>query len=595
VAGLIEDYALVGDMQSAALVGRDGSVDWLCLPRFDSPAFFAALLGSPDNGHWQLGPCSGGPATRRRYRGDSLVLDSEWDTDDGTVRITDFMPPRDGIPNLVRIVEGVSGAVAVRSCLRLRFDYGSIVPWVRRIGRDLHAVAGPDSVWLHGDVVHRGRDDMSSAAEFVVRPGERVCFVLTWHPSHEPEPPVTDARVQLGGTEQFWSSWSRKCCYDGPYREAVVRSLITLKALTYEPTGGIVAAATTSLPEAIGGVRNWDYRFCWLRDATLTLQALVRSGYTAEAEAWRAWLLRAIAGEPADLQIMYGIAGERRLPELELDWLAGYEKSRPVRVGNGAARQLQLDVYGEVMDALALARACRLPADEDAWRMQRALLRWLEDHWAEPDEGLWEVRGPRRHFTHSKVLAWAAFDAAVHAVEDSGLPGPVERWRAVREEIHAEVCAKAYDADRNTFTQSYGSRELDAAVLLLPQVGFLPATDPRFLGTVEAIQAELATPDGLVLRYRAEGGVDGLPGDEGAFLACSFWLADALHLIGRVEEARALFERVLDLRNDVGLLAEEYDPRIDRQVGNVPQAFSHVGLVNTAHNLLAGARPQPRK
>ena len=589
MAGRIEDYAFIGDMQSGAMVGRDGSIDWLCMPRFDSAACFAALLGDDDNGHWRLAPAGGGRATRRRYRGDTLILESEWDTPEGTVRITDFMPPRDGAPDLVRLVEGVSGDVEMSSVLRLRFDYGKILPWVRHLDGDVAAIAGPDSVWLHGDVPHSGRE-WASHASFRVSEGERRAFVLTWHPSHEPEPAPTDPWAALDSTERWWTSWAGHCTYEGPYREAVMRSLIVLKALTFEPTGGIVAAPTTSLPEHLGGVRNWDYRFCWLRDATLTLRALLRSGYTQEAAAWREWLLRAIAGDPADLQIMYGVAGERRLAEFELTWLPGYEGSTPVRVGNAAADQLQLDVYGEVMDALSLGRAVGLDADDDSWRMQLKLLDWLETHWRQPDEGLWEVRGPRRQFTHSKVLAWSAFDRAVTAVEQSGLEGPVERWRGIRDEIHAEVCEKGYDPERATFTQFYGSHELDAAVLLIPQVGFLPPDDERFIGTVEAIQRELSI-DGLVLRYSidAEGTVDGLPGDEGAFLACSFWLADALDMIGRRGEAIELFERLVGLCNDVGLLSEEYDPRIGRQVGNVPQAFSHLGLVNTALNLAEGA------
>ena len=582
MAGLIEDYALLGDTHSAALVGRDGSIDWLCFPRFDSAAFFAALLGDEENGHWRIAPAGAGAADRRCYVDETLVLQSEWDTPDGTVRIIDFMPPRDDSPNVVRIVEGVSGTVRMESTLRLRFDYGSIVPWVRRVDDRLHAIAGPDSVWLHGDVRHHGTDDMASYASFDVRPGERVSFVLTWHPSHEAEPDPDDAAALLAQTGRYWEYWVQNCTYQGPYREAVVRSLITLKALTYEPTGAIVAAATTSLPEDIGGVRNWDYRFCWLRDASLTLQALGTSGYRQEAVDWRAWLLRAIAGDPADLQIMYGVAGERRLIEYELPWLSGYEDSTPVRVGNAAAGQLQLDVYGEVMLALALARAKGVAPSHDAWRLQVNLMEWLEGNWDRPDEGLWEIRGERQHFTHSKVMAWAAFDAAVRTVEDTDNEGPVERWREVRDRIHAQVCARAYDADLGTFTQSYGSTQLDAAVLMILQTGFLPPDDPRVIGTVEAVQKHLQTEDGLVLRYRATSGVDGLAGDEGAFLVCTFWLVDALHMIGRRDEARQLFERLLDLRTDVGLLAEEYDSKLRRLVGNMPQAFSHVGLVNSA-------------
>ncbi len=586
--GLIEDYAVVGDLQSAALVGRDGSVDWLCQPRFDSPAFFAALLGGEEHGHWRLGPVGGGAATRRSYRPGTLVLDTEWDLPGGRLRVTDLMPPRDRVPNLVRIAEVLEGEVEVESRLRLRFDYGRIVPWVRRTGDDLHAVAGPDSVWVHGDLLHHGEPDMSSVARVRLRAGERRALVLTWHPSHLDEPRLTDPERAVAATEAFWRDWIARQTYDGPYRDAVERSLITLKALTYEPTGGIVAAATTSLPEAIGGERNWDYRYCWLRDATLTLQALVRTGSVAEAAAWRRWLLRAVAGDPADLQIMYGVAGERRLPEAELDWLPGYEASRPVRVGNAAADQLQLDVYGEVLQALLLTSDAGVGDDEDAWRIARALLAWLEEHWREPDEGLWEVRGARRHFTHSKVLVWAAFDAGVQAAQRHGLDGPVERWRALAEEVHAQVCEQAYDPVRGAFTQSYGSDALDAAVLLIPQVGFLPATDPRFVSTVEALmdpERGLLDARGLVRRYDTGHGVDGLAGEEGAFLACSFWLADALHLVGRAQEARELFERLLALANDVGLLAEEVDAATGRHVGNTPQAFSHVALVNTALRL----------
>ena len=588
--GRLEDYALLGDMQSAALVGLDGSIDWLCLPRFDSPALFAALLGSEDNGCWRLAPASGGPATRRAYRGDTLILESEWDTAEGAVRVTDLMPPRDDAPNVVRIVEGLSGTVPVRSELRLRFDYGRSIPWVRHREGVVHAVAGPDSVWVQSPVPMHGRN-FASYADLTVAEGERHAFVLTWHPSHEEAPAPVDPERALDYTDRFWHYWVRDSQYEGPHRDAVVRSLITLKALTYDPTGGIVAAPTTSLPEDLGGVRNWDYRYCWLRDATLTLGALVRSGYTSEADEWREWLLRAIAGSPAELQILYGVAGERRLPELELDWLPGYEGSRPVRVGNGAAGQLQLDVYGEVLSALALARRTAVGVHAESWQLQRALLAWLEDHWREPDEGIWEVRGPRRHFVHSKVLAWVAFDRGVEAVERWGREGPMERWRSVRDEIHREVCERGFDPVRGTFTQSYGSPELDASTLLIPRVGFLPASDPRVVGTVAAVEQELLV-DGLVLRYGGAslGDVDGLPGAEGAFLACSFWLVDALAMLGRRDEATALFDRLLALRNDVGLLAEEYDPRYGRLVGNFPQAFSHLELVATAFRLQDTAR-----
>ncbi|MER5601377.1 glycoside hydrolase family 15 protein [Streptomyces sp. NPDC002265] len=581
----IEDYALIGDEQTAALVGRDGSVDWLCVPRFDSAACFARLLGDEDNGHWRIAPKGvQGPCTRRAYRPDTLVLDTEWDTADGTVRVTDLMPQREHAPDVVRIVEGVSGRVTMRSTLRLRFDYGSIVPWMRRSDGHRIAVAGPDSVWLRSEpAVRTWGEDFGTHSEFTVRAGERVAFVLTWHPSHEARPPLVDPYEALSSSVADWRSWAAHCTYAGPYRDAVVRSLITLKALSYAPTGGIVAAATTSLPEEMGGVRNWDYRFCWLRDSTLTLGALLSAGYHKEAAAWRDWLLRAVAGNPADLQIMYGLAGERRLPETELPWLAGYNGSAPVRAGNDAVTQLQLDVYGEVMDSLYLARSSGLSAKPHMWAMQGALLSFLESAWRQPDEGLWEVRGGRRQFVHSKVMVWVAADRAVRTLEEHPeLPGEPDGWRALRDEVHREVCEKGYDPERNTFTQYYGSRELDAALLLIPRVGFLPPDDPRVIGTVDAVRAELGH-GGFVRRYdTGDTQVDGLPGDEGAFLACSFWLADALHMTGRTEEARALFERLLGLTNDVGLLAEEYDPVAGRQLGNFPQAFSHIGLVNTA-------------
>ena len=587
--GLIEDYALISDMQTAGLVCRDGSIDWLCFPRFDSGACFAALLGNENNGQWRLSPTGEQKCTRRRYVEGSLILESEWDTPTGSVRVTDFMPERGEAPDVVRIVEGLSGRVEMRSELRLRFDYGRITPWVRHLDGMIAAIAGPDSAWLSSTIPHHGRD-FASYADFAVEPGERVAFVLTWHPSWQHKPHVVDAFMALEQTTAFWARWSRQCTYDGPYREAVVSSLVTLKGMTYAPTGSIVAAVTTSLPEHIGGVRNWDYRFCWLRDATFTLQALVKTGYSVEACAWREWLLRAIAGDPASLQILYGIAGEHRSPELELDWLSGYEGSQPVRIGNAAVDQLQLDVYGEVMDTLWLARSYGLDPNEDAWHMQAKLMDWLETGWDQPDEGLWEVRGPRQQFTHSKVLAWVAADRAVRTVEESGFPGPVDRFRALRETIHRDVCEKGYDAGRGTFTQSYGSSELDAALLLIPQLGFLPPEDERVRGTLRAVQQDLTVDDTYVLRYRTgHEGVDGLPGDEGAFLACSFWLADALILDGQVDAGRALFERLLDLRNDVGLLAEEYDPQVGRQLGNVPQAYSHLALVNTALNLAGAA------
>ena len=596
----IEDYALIGDLHTAALVGRDGSVDWLCLPRFDSPACFAALLDSERAGHWLLAPAAGGTCTRRAYRGDTLVLDSEWDTPDGRVRVTDFMPPRGVAPDVVRIVEGLSGAVPMRGELRLRFDYGQVTPWVRHLAGRLEAVAGPDAVWLRTPAPLHGQD-MATVSEFTVRAGDRVPFVLTWSPSYQPPPPVTHAHRALGETLRFWQEWSARCQVTGPYAGAARRSLVTLKALTYAPTGGIVAAPTTSLPEQPGGPRNWDYRYCWLRDATLTLQALLAAGYRAEARGWREWLLRAVAGDPAKLQIMYGLDGSRRLPETELDWLAGYQGARPVRTGNAAAGPLQLDVWGEVLDGLALARHAGLEGSGEAWDLQVALMEHLEGAWDEPDNGLWEMRGDRRHFTHSKVMAWVAADRMTRAVRESGLPGPDGRWAALRDEIAGQVLDRGFDAHRGTFVQAYGGTELDASLLLIPAVGFLPGDDPRVTGTVAAIQREL-TDDGLVLRYRTQGGGDGLPGGEGVFLACSFWLVDALQGAGRHEEATALFERLLALRNDVGLLSEEYDPAGGRMLGNFPQAFSHFPMVTSAlhlhhraprrSNRLPGGRPE---
>ncbi|MEV8056738.1 glycoside hydrolase family 15 protein [Streptomyces antimycoticus] len=582
----IDDYALIGDHQTAALISRHGSIDWLCLPRFDSPACFAALLGGPDNGHWRLAPKGAGACTRRGYLDDSLVLESVWETETGTVKVIDFMPQRDRAPDVVRIVEGVSGSVEMLGVLRLRFDYGRIVPWMRRTDGHRIAVAGPDSVWLRSEPeVRTYGKDFSTRSEFTVSAGDRVAFVLTWHPSHEPRPRLVDPYDSLRSSLADWRDWAARCRYEGPHRDAVIRSLITLKALTYAPSGGIVAAPTTSLPEQLGGVRNWDYRYCWLRDSTLTLNSLLRAGYHEEAAAWRDWLLRAIAGDPAELQIMYGLRGERRLPEHELPWLEGYEHSAPVRVGNGAVDQRQLDVYGEVLDTLHLARSAGLPAEPHTWKIQTSLMDFLESAWRDPDEGLWEVRGPRRHFVHSKVMAWVAADRAVRAMEAAPeLSGDVNRWRTMRDAVHREVCEKGYDPERSTFTQSYGSSELDAATLLIPRVGFLPATDPRVIGTIDAVRRELSE-DGLIRRYTAVDRVDGLPGSEGAFLACSFWLADALHLAGRHKDARALFERLLALRNDVGLLAEEYDPATGRQLGNFPQAFSHIGLVGTALTL----------
>jgi GH15 family glucan-1,4-alpha-glucosidase len=589
VAALIEDYGLIGDLQTAALVSRHGCIDWLCFPRFDSGACFAALLGDEENGRWSLAPAT--PVTRasRRYRPDTLVLETELETAEGTVRLIDFMPPRGEAPDVVRIVEGVRGKVAMRMSLSIRFDYGSIIPWVRRREEGLLAVAGPDALFLATPVELVG-ENFHTVAEFDVGHGDRVPFVLTWYPSNRPPPERVDAERALLDTESFWQEWVTDCVHVGRFRDALVRSLVTLKALTYAPTGGIVAAATTSLPEALGGVRNWDYRYCWLRDATLTLLALVRAGYEDEARAWRDWLLRAIAGLPDELQIMYGIAGERRLTELELDWLGGYEGSRPVRIGNAASNQRQLDVYGEVLDALYHARLAGIEPSAEAWALTRKLLEWLEEAWREPDEGIWEVRGPRRHFTHSKVMAWVAFDRAVRSAEEDRLDGPVERWRAVRDEIHDDVCHRGFDPELGVFTQSYGSSRLDASALMMPLVGFLPADDPRIAATVRAVEQNLIR-DGLVLRYRADGGnvdVDGLPPGEGTFLPCSFWLAQVYALQGRLGEAEALFDRLLGLRNDLGLLSEEYDVDAGRLVGNFPQAFTHLTLVDAALTLDEG-------
>ncbi|GAA4231742.1 glycoside hydrolase family 15 protein [Actinomadura meridiana] len=596
----IEDYGLLGDTQTAALVGRDGSIDWLCLPRFDSPACFASLLGDEHAGFWRLAPASAsggasaasgdGLCTRRRYRGDTLILETEWETPDGAVRLIDFMPPRGEAADAVRIVEGVSGRVPMHMEMRLRFDYGRIVPWMRRREGEHNAIAGPDAAWLRTPVELEGHN-LTTYADFTVSAGDRVPFVLTYQPSHLPRPKAVEAEQALTDAETFWSEWMRSYDYDGRWDAAVRRSLITLKALTYAPTGGIVAAATTSLPELLGGSRNWDYRFCWLRDATFTLQALLGTGFVAEAKQWREWLLRAVAGDPADLQIMYAIDGTRRLTEFTVDWLSGYEGSAPVRVGNAASDQFQLDTWGEVLDGLHLGRRAGIEADDDAWDVQRALLDFLEGHWSDPDNGLWEIRGDPRHFVHSKVLAWTGVHRAVQAVEHYGLDGPVDKWKELRERIHADVCEHGYDADRGTFTQYYGSRGLDASLLLIPETGFLPWNDPRVVGTVDEVQRDLYR-DGFMLRYDTEtdGGVDGLSGGEGAFLACTFWLADALHAIGRTKQATDLFERLLGLRNDLGLLSEEYDTAAGRQIGNTPQAYSHVGLVNTARRL-SGTRP----
>jgi len=585
----IEDYAVIGDLHTMALVGTDGSIDWLCLPHFDSGACFARLLGDDSNGYWKIAP-AGAPgtvtATRRRYRDDTLVLETEMDTAEGTIRLIDCMPIREQRPQVVRVVEGVRGTVPIHMELVVRFDYGESIPWVTKHDHLLTATAGPNAVSLWTSAQTHG-EHLATISDVTVREGERVTYSLTWFPSHEQPPRPVDANYAVALTEQWWKTWSSACTYDGPYKEAVLRSLITLKALTYEPTGGIVAAATTSLPETLGGQRNWDYRYCWLRDATLTLESLMRGGYHAEAMAWRDWLLRATAGDVSKLQIMYGAAGERRLDEWEVDWLHGYESSSPVRVGNAAAGQYQLDVYGEVMSALYSASRSDGVHSRAIWDLQSKLIEFLEKGWKEPDDGLWEVRGPRRHFTHSKVMAWVAVDRAVRTLEEwPDLEGPLERWRQLRDDIQREICEKGFDQKKQAFTQYYGSDQLDASLLMIPLVGFLPPTDPRVVSTVEAIERELVDK-GFVLRYRTadDGAVDGLTGREGAFLACSFWLADCLHMIGRQDDATALFERLLSLRNDVGLLSEEYDQVAARLVGNFPQAFSHVSLVNTACRL----------
>ena len=598
MAGRIEDYAIVGDMQSVALISRDGSVDWLCLPRFDSAACFSALLGTEEHGRWLIAPtiakttAQADPAAAtptRRYAGDTLILETDWETPDGAVRVTDFMPPRDDDvpPVLIRIVEGLRGTVSMDMSLRVRFGYGAVVPWIYHVDGGIRAIGGPDSIWLRAPLELTARG-LAHEVTFQVSEGQRVPFTLTYQPSHRTAPPAVDSAEALYETQKFWEHWIERCTYQGEYRDAVVRSLITLKALTYRPTGGIVAAATTSLPEDIGGVRNWDYRYCWLRDATITLEALLRTGYLEEARAWRMWLSRAIAGDPADVQIMYGVAGERRLAEWEADWLPGYENSAPVRIGNAAAGQLQLDVYGEVIDALQLSCKSGLHDDEHTWGLQRALLGFLERHWAEPDDGLWEVRGPRRHFVHSKVMAWVAFDRGACQADDNDAPELAAKWRGIRDQIQSEVCEKGYNTERGAFTQYYGAKELDASVLLISDVGFLPADDPRVISTIETLHRELM-PGGFMRRYElaADGtsSVDGLAGSEGAFLACSFWMANALDLAGRTDDAMALFDRLLSLRNDVGLLSEEFDPRYGRLVGNMPQAFSHVPLIQTALNL----------
>jgi GH15 family glucan-1,4-alpha-glucosidase len=588
----IEDYGFLSDTQSGALVSRAGSIDWLCLPRFDSGACFAAVLGKPENGRWTVTPRENIVKTARRYRGDTLILETDIETASGAIRLIDFMPPRGHNPDVVRIIEGVRGKVVLEMELIIRFDYGSIVPWVRKAHGGLEAIAGPDALILRTPIETRGKD-LTTVAEFEITEGDRIPFVLTWFASYEEPPRAINPEHALRETEDYWNEWAKRCHRKTPWNEAVVRSLVTLKGLTYAPTGGIVAAPTTSLPEQLGGVRNWDYRYCWLRDATFTLLALLEAGYDSEARDWREWLLRAIAGSPSQMQIMYGVRGERRLPEFEVPWLDGYERSKPVRVGNAASTQFQLDVYGEVMDAMFHAHHGGLANGENEWRLQIALVHFLESKWQEPDEGIWEVRGGRKHFTHSKMMAWVAFDRAVKLVEEChcAADNNLARWKHIRDEIHAEVCSRGYNSSKQAFTQYYGADALDAALLMMPLVGFLPPNDDRVRGTVAAIERELIR-DGFVLRYRPqEKNVDGLPGNEGVFLPCSFWLADCQYLMGREKEARELFHHLLDIRNDLGLLSEEYDPVGKRQLGNFPQAFSHVGLVNTARILSGRGEP----
>jgi GH15 family glucan-1,4-alpha-glucosidase len=591
VPARIEDYALVGDCRTAALIGHSGSVDWLCFPRFDGPACFASLLGSEENGRWLLAPRGEVTRVQRRYRGDSLILETQFEVAGaGRVTLIDWMTPGSGSPHLFRLLRGDEGKVPMRLDLVIRFDYGAIVPWVRRTESGIRAVAGPDTLYLHTPIGLRG-EDMHTCAEFDIRAGDSIGFELAWCRTYDlQQVEKSDVESSLRETQAWWEQWSRRCRYKGEWRDPVTRSMVTLKGLTYAPTGGIVAAVTTSLPEKIGGVRNWDYRYCWLRDATFTLYALINGGYTEEALAWRAWLVNAVAGRPDDLNIMYGLSGERRLTELTLDWLPGYEGSQPVRIGNAAWTQHQLDVYGEVLDTLNLARRMGLDPSEDAWRIELAMMSFLEDDWDQPDEGIWEVRGPRRHFTHSKLMAWVAVDRAIKSAERFGLDGPVDRWRTLCARIRKDILEHGYDRSLQAFVQYYGAKTIDASLLMMPLVGFLPAKDPRILGTVAAVERHLMR-DGFVARYQAREDVDGLPEGEGAFLLASFWYVDNLVLQGRYREAREHFERLLSLRNDVGLLSEEYDPVAKRMLGNFPQAFSHVGLVNSARNLEAAGGP----
>jgi GH15 family glucan-1,4-alpha-glucosidase len=594
MAAKLEDYALIGDCQTAALIGRSGSIDWLCWPRFDSGACFAALLGAAENGHWSIGAVDQNARITRRYRDSTLILETDIETSAGAATVVDFMPLRDDACDLVRLVQGKRGKTAIKTELVIRFDYGSLVPWVTHLDDgSLSAVAGPDMVVLRTPAMPKAKG-FSHVGEFEVSAGEVVPFVLTYGRSYDAASAPIDPLAALAATETFWRKWLGRCTTPDEWSEPVNRSLITLKALTYAPTGGIVAAVTTSLPEQAGGSRNWDYRYCWLRDATFTLLALMNSGYFEEAQAWRLWLLRAVAGAPQQAQIMYGLTGERRLTEWQATWLSGYENSRPVRIGNAASEQLQLDIYGEVFDALYQGRCGKLKADEAGWSLQQAMLEHLATIWREPDEGIWEVRGGPRHFIYSKVMAWVAFDRAIKSAETFGVGGPVDQWRKIRQTIHDEVCERGFNRDIGAFVQSYDSKRLDASVLLLPLVGFLPPSDPRIGGTVENIQTHLMS-DGFVKRYNTAEDVDGLSGDEGAFLACSFWLADNLVLLGRRAEARKLFVRLLSLRNDLGLLSEEYDPKAKRLLGNFPQALSHIALVNTAHNLSMAEKPAKQR
>ncbi|MGH9530027.1 MAG: glycoside hydrolase family 15 protein [Terriglobales bacterium] len=586
----MEDYAMIGDCHTAALVSKQGSIDWLCLPQLDSAACFAALLGTPDNGHWSISPAEPIKAVRRRYREGTLILETEFKTDSGSVMLIDCMTPRNATPDLLRMVVGTRGQVTMNMELVIRFDYGSVVPWVRKTDRGISAIAGPDMLGIRTEVPLLGVD-MKTVATFTVSEGQKIPFDLIWYPSHRDEPSALNVEDAIRETDQWWREWSDRCSFQGKWREAVVRSLITLKALTFLPTGGIAAAPTTSLPEALGGVRNWDYRFCWVRDATLTLHSLLDAGYHEEAQEWREWLLRAVAGSPSELNIVYGLRGERRLTELELPWLCGYENSAPVRTGNAAYKQFQLDIFGEVANTLYQCREAGLdpPPEDGGEDVGQALIEFLETGWERPDDGIWEMRGPRRHFVHSKMMAWVAVDRAIRSVEHGWFSGDITKWKKLRKTIHNQVCEQGFDSGLNSFVQYYGSKHLDASLLMMPLVGFLPANDPRVIGTVKAIETNLVDHD-FVTRYTMDPAVDGLPHGEAKFLACTFWLADNYVLQGRQKEAVKIFERLLEIRNDVGLLSEEYDPDSKRLLGNFPQAFTHVGLVNTAFNLTHGPR-----